>query len=123
MTTILTALAVFILTIVGLVVVLMVARNKLVPSGSVKIFVNDDDDCPIIACATVIAAIVRKYSRANAVPSIVFVLSSTHANPCSTSLNSSDRQFGPYAATDTMPLFDRSLAFENKALFAFSSTH
>ncbi len=43
MTTILTALAVFILTIVGLVVVLMVARNKLVPSGSVKIFVNDDD--------------------------------------------------------------------------------
>ena len=34
MTTILTALAVFILTIVGLVVVLMVARNKLVPSGS-----------------------------------------------------------------------------------------
>mgnify|MGYP002879705055 FL=1 len=43
MTTILTAVAVFILTIVGLVVVLMVARNKLVPSGSVKIFVNDDD--------------------------------------------------------------------------------
>ena len=43
MTTILTALAVLILTIVGLVVVLMVARNKLVPSGSVKIFVNDDD--------------------------------------------------------------------------------
>jgi len=43
MTTILTALAVFILTIVGLVVVLMVARSKLVPSGSVKIFVNDDD--------------------------------------------------------------------------------
>ena len=43
MTTILTALAVFIFTIVGLVVVLMVARNKLVPSGSVKIFVNDDD--------------------------------------------------------------------------------
>ena len=42
MTTILTALAVFILTIVGLVVVLMVARNKLVPSGSVKIFANDD---------------------------------------------------------------------------------
>ena len=38
MTTILTALAVFIFTIVGLVVVLMVARNKLVPSGSVKIF-------------------------------------------------------------------------------------
>jgi hypothetical protein len=81
-----------------------------------------DDDCPIIACATVIAAIARKYSRANAVPSIVFVLSSTHANPCSTSLNSSDRQFGPYAATETRP-FDRSLAFENKALFAFSSTH
>lgn len=43
MTTILTGVAVFILTIVGLVVVLMVARNKLVPSGSVKIFVNDDD--------------------------------------------------------------------------------
>ena len=37
MTTILTAVAVFILTIVGLVVVLMVARNKLVPSGSVKV--------------------------------------------------------------------------------------
>jgi Na+-transporting NADH:ubiquinone oxidoreductase subunit F len=43
MTTILTGVAVFILTIVGLVVVLMVARNKLVPSGSVKIFVNDDE--------------------------------------------------------------------------------
>jgi len=43
MTTILTGVAVFILTIVGLVVVLMVARNKLVPSGSVKIFVNEDD--------------------------------------------------------------------------------
>ena len=43
MTTILTALAVFILTIVGLVVVLMVARNELVPSGSVLIFDNDYD--------------------------------------------------------------------------------
>ncbi len=43
MTTILTALGVFILTIVGLVVVLMVARKKLVPSGNVKIFINDDD--------------------------------------------------------------------------------
>jgi len=43
MTTILTGVAVFILTIVGLVVVLMAARNKLVPSGSVKIFVNEDD--------------------------------------------------------------------------------
>ena len=43
MTTILTGVAVFILTIVGLVVVLMVARNKLVPSGNVKIFVNEDE--------------------------------------------------------------------------------
>ena len=88
--------------------------------ASFSLFDNDDDDCPIIACATVIAAIVRKYSRANAVPSIVFVLSSTHANPCSTSFNSSDRQFGPYAATDTTPLFDRSLAFENKTVSSAS---
>jgi len=43
MTTILTGVAIFFLTIIGLVVVLMVARNKLVPSGSVKIFVNEDD--------------------------------------------------------------------------------
>jgi len=43
MTTILTGVAIFFLTIIGLVVVLMVARNKLVPSGSVKIFVNDDE--------------------------------------------------------------------------------
>jgi Na+-transporting NADH:ubiquinone oxidoreductase subunit F len=43
MTTILTGVAIFILTIVGLVIVLMVARNKLVPSGNVKIFVNEDD--------------------------------------------------------------------------------
>lgn len=43
MTTILTGVAIFMLTIVGLVVVLMVARSKLVPSGSVKIFVNGDD--------------------------------------------------------------------------------
>jgi len=43
MTTILTGVAIFILTIVGLVVVLMIARSKLVPSGSVKIFVNGDD--------------------------------------------------------------------------------
>ena len=43
MTTILTGVAIFILTIVGLVAVLMFARNKLVPSGNVKIFVNGDD--------------------------------------------------------------------------------
>jgi len=43
MTTILTGVAIFFLTIIGLVVVLMVARSKLVPSGSVKIFVNEDD--------------------------------------------------------------------------------
>ena len=43
MTTILTGVAIFFLTIIGLVVVLMVARNKLVPSGNVKIFVNEDD--------------------------------------------------------------------------------
>jgi len=43
MTTILTGVAIFFLTIIGLVVVLMVARTKLVPSGNVKIFVNEDD--------------------------------------------------------------------------------
>lgn len=43
MTTILTGVAIFFLTIIGLVVVLMVARSKLVPSGKVKIFVNEDD--------------------------------------------------------------------------------
>ncbi|MBJ93689.1 MAG: NADH:ubiquinone reductase (Na(+)-transporting) subunit F [Rickettsiales bacterium] len=43
MITILTGVAIFFLTIVGLVVVLMVARSKLVPSGNVKIFVNEDD--------------------------------------------------------------------------------
>jgi Na+-transporting NADH:ubiquinone oxidoreductase subunit F len=43
MITILTGVAIFILTIVGLVAVLMFARGKLVPSGSVKIFVNGDD--------------------------------------------------------------------------------
>ena len=43
MTTILIGVAIFITTILGLVIVLMVARNKLVPSGSVKIFVNEDD--------------------------------------------------------------------------------
>ena len=43
MTTILMGVAIFFLTIIGLVVVLMVARTKLVPSGAVKIFVNGDD--------------------------------------------------------------------------------
>lgn len=43
MTTILTGVAIFFLTIIGLVIVLMVARTKLVPSGNVKIFVNEDD--------------------------------------------------------------------------------
>jgi Na+-transporting NADH:ubiquinone oxidoreductase subunit F len=43
MITILSGVAIFILTIVGLVAVLMFARDKLVPSGSVKIFVNGDD--------------------------------------------------------------------------------
>jgi len=43
MITILTGVAIFIFTIVGLVAVLMFARGKLVPSGSVKIFVNGDD--------------------------------------------------------------------------------
>ena len=43
MTTILLGVAIFIFTIVGLVALLMFARDKLVPSGSVKIFVNGDD--------------------------------------------------------------------------------
>jgi Na+-transporting NADH:ubiquinone oxidoreductase subunit F len=43
MITILSGVAIFIVTIVGLVAGLMVARGKLVASGSVKIFVNDDE--------------------------------------------------------------------------------
>jgi Na+-transporting NADH:ubiquinone oxidoreductase subunit F len=43
MITILSGVAIFIFTIVGLVAGLMVARGKLVASGSVKIFVNDDE--------------------------------------------------------------------------------
>ncbi|MAY79887.1 MAG: NADH:ubiquinone reductase (Na(+)-transporting) subunit F [Deltaproteobacteria bacterium] len=47
LTTILTAVAIFILTIVGLVAVLMIARSKLVPSGEVTIIVNGDESKPI----------------------------------------------------------------------------
>lgn len=47
LTTILTAVAIFILTIVGLVAVLMIARSKLVASGEVTIIVNGDESKPI----------------------------------------------------------------------------
>ncbi len=47
MITIVTGVAVFILTIVGLVALLMIAKAKLVPSGDVTIIVNDDTDKPI----------------------------------------------------------------------------
>jgi Na+-transporting NADH:ubiquinone oxidoreductase subunit F len=47
LTTILTAVVIFILTIVGLVAVLMIARSKLVASGEVTIIVNGDESKPI----------------------------------------------------------------------------
>jgi Na+-transporting NADH:ubiquinone oxidoreductase subunit F len=44
MTTIILGVAVFVLVIVSLVLVLMVAKSKLVPSGDVTITINDDPD-------------------------------------------------------------------------------
>ncbi len=44
MTTIILGVAVFVLVIVSLVLVLMVAKSKLVPSGDVSITINDDPD-------------------------------------------------------------------------------
>jgi Na+-transporting NADH:ubiquinone oxidoreductase subunit F len=51
MLTVLSGVSIFILTIVGLVAILMVARSKLVASGEVTILVNDDVDKAIITRA------------------------------------------------------------------------
>ena len=51
MTTILLGVAAFVLVIVALVLVLMVAKSKLVPEGNVTITINDDPDKAITAQA------------------------------------------------------------------------
>ena len=51
MLTIILGVVVFVFVIVALVVVLMIAKSKLVPSGDVTITVNDDPDKAIVTAA------------------------------------------------------------------------